>query len=102
MPDAHRTFVAEAYRVEVATDATIQTKHLLATDPPAVLSLLVASADAATEAARLLALYKEDRYIYTVRCKMKIWTLALNDVVKITFARWNLSGGKFGRIVAIP
>ena len=32
---------------------------------------------------------------------MKIWTLALNDVVKITFARWNLSGGKFGRIVAI-
>jgi len=59
------------------------------------------SSDAATEATRLLNLYKVQRDIYRVRCKAQPFTLKLGDIVKITFSRYSLGSGKLFSVVSL-
>ena len=63
--------------------------------------MLAASGAASTEVSRLLTLYKTQRDFYKIRVKTQPYTLKLNDVVKITFNRYNLTSGKLFRVVSI-
>lgn len=85
---------------EIATDSSILTPYPNST-ALIVDSLFASSSDAATEASRLLTLYKTQRDVYKILVKTQPYTLKLNDVVKITFNRYNLSSGKLFRVISI-
>ena len=98
---ARRAFLAEEFRVVIASDSSVKTKHLLATDPPMVRGSYAAKADAQTEATRLLTLFKADPAYYRVRLKTQPFAFDSNDKIKIKFPRWGLDGGRRGRVVAL-
>jgi hypothetical protein len=95
-----RDFMLREGGVESATAAGVQTIYpnstILEID-----SKLVSSSAASTEASRLATLYGTQRDIYRVRVKTQPFTLKLNDVVKITFARFDLTSGKLFRVISL-
>ena len=64
-------------------------------------SRLVDSTAASTEASRLLTLYGTQRDVYRVRVKTQPFTLKLNDIVQITFARYDLTAGKKFSVISL-
>ena len=98
--DAQRDFLVREFNVETADDAAILTAYpnskALIVD-----SLFAGSTPASAEAARLLTIYKTQRDVYRILVKTQPYTLNLNDVVKITFNRYNLTNGKLFRIIGI-
>ena len=98
--DAKRDSLVRDSSIVTATDATVLTPYpnssALIVD-----TMLAASGAASTEASRLLTLYKTQRDFYKIRVKTQPYTLKLNDVVKITFNRYNLTSGKLFRVVSI-
>jgi hypothetical protein len=63
--------------------------------------LFAESADALAEANRLSAIYNEQREVYRIRVKTQPYTLELNDIVEITFDRYNLISGKRFRVISV-
>ena len=60
-------------------------------------TLLVTQANADTEAARLLALYKERRDTFKVRARLsadEVENIDLGQVVRLTWPRYGLDGGR--------
>jgi len=97
---ARRDYLVRDAKVEKAEDTAVQTPYPNS-EALIVPSLFSTSANAATEASRLLTLYKTQRDIYKVKVKTQPYTLKLNDVVKITFNRYNLTSGKLFRVISI-
>lgn len=99
-----RAWLAEEYRSTLASDASIKTKHPLAPEISRD-TLLVSSAAADAEAARLLALYKVRRETYTLRVNLVdsslVAALDLGAVVRLVWSRFGLSGGKLFLITGI-
>lgn len=96
-----RAIIAAEYRAEKAADAAVKSKYLTAGELT-VDTLLSAQADAATEAARQLALYKVRRDIFDVTVPLEVYAgLPLNfmDVVSITHRRYGLASGKSFRLL---
>lgn len=97
---ADRDFQTRESAVETATSAGTLTVYpnseILEVD-----SRLVGSSAASTEASRLASLYGSQRDIYRIRVKTQPFTLKLNDVVKITFPRYDLTGGKLFRVISL-
>jgi hypothetical protein len=97
---ADRDFQTRPSAIATATSAGVQTiypnSEILTVD-----SRLVGSTPASTEATRLASLYGSQRDIYRVRVKTQPFTLKLNDVVEITFPRYDLSGGKLFRVISL-
>lgn len=100
---ARRTWLGAASRPARAAAATVKNKHLLATDM--VLDTLIdARADAQTEAARQLALYKITRDRLEVRIAATPSALAAllpGRAVRVTALRYGLSAGKLLRIIGV-
>lgn len=96
-----RAFAEQQYRIAIASDGTVQTRHPLAQDPPPVAAFFTSSTDAQTEADRLLALYKVERFLYRVKVKRNVYNLHINSVVTLDYPRWNLHDGKQGVIVGM-
>lgn len=100
---ATRAYLAQASRSAVAEDASIKTQWLLAGTLQAD-SLLTSASDAATEAARRLALYKVRRDVFDVPVPMDSYAslgLKLGDVVRVVFPRFGLDSGKSLRLIGI-
>jgi hypothetical protein len=98
--NARRTFIETQYRTETDTATGVLTIHPEA-PTLAVTTLLTTAGNAATEAARLQALFGADRDFYKVKLKTQPFTLELNDTVEITFARYNLTSGKKFRVISL-
>lgn len=101
--DARRAILAEQWRAENSDDTAIKTQWLLAEELERD-TLLTSAANAATEAARLLALYKVRRDLYDVPVTLDILTaysLKLMDVVELQLSRFGMGGGKSFRIIGI-
>jgi hypothetical protein len=62
--------------------------------PYVIRSLIDTEADAATEAARLLPIYKRTRHQYTVDVWNKLYFYQLGDVVTLQIPRYDLTEGK--------
>jgi len=97
---ANRDFFVREGDFAVATDTNVQTpypnsKEIL------IDSLFAGSSAASTEATRLLNIYKAQRDFFRILVKTQPYTLKLNDVVKITFNRYNLNSGKLFRVISI-
>lgn len=101
--EARKAFLANEFREAKAEDALIKTKHPNARELHVVTGL-AAEADAAAEAARLLALHKEDRDLLSVRVHWDAATAALVDlgtVVSLEINRYGYDGGALFTVVDI-
>ena len=98
--DAFKEFAGTEYRTasvedtDVKEDGAGKDGHKGAEDLEPVPSLLVVTADAETEAARRLALFKTRREVFHEALKGVGFSLALGDVVTLTHSRFGLSAGK--------
>lgn len=97
---AKRDSLVREFSVTTATDANILTSYPNAS-ALIVDTLMATSAAASTEASRLLTIYKTQRDVYRILVKTQPYVLKLNDVVKITFNRYNLASGKLFRVISI-
>lgn len=101
--DARRNEIREEFRETVATDATVKNKHLLSPELEFE-TLMVDSTAAATEATRLLNIYKVRRDVVT--CTVNLDTglasvLDLGDVVEVVLSRFGYSGGRDFIVIGI-
>lgn len=101
--DARRAVISTDFQTEKAEDLTIKNKHL--TSPEIIRETrLVSQSAAATEASRLLTMYKTRRDTYTMKIRLNQATLALLDigiVVNVVVNRFGMSGGKLLRVLGI-
>lgn len=92
-----RAYLALERRAETATDPSVKTQFLLAGEMT-VETLLTSSADAATEAARLLAIHKVRRDVFDVTVPAEFLgenpNLKLMDVVRVQHGRFGLAAGR--------
>lgn len=99
--DARRTELKREERTVEATDASIKTKHLLASDMEGSTFLIDATA-AQTECTRRLNLYKAERSMYQVKAGMDIASLSaveLGSVVRLQIQRFGMGSGKDFRVI---
>lgn len=98
---ATRAALAEPTRSVTIADASVQTQWRAAIEINSD-TLLATEADANTEAARLLALYKvrRDQYEVTMALDAFNTNLQLMDIVTLKLPRFGLSGGKPLRVVS--
>lgn len=88
-----RADLAEAVRVEAASDPSVRALHPLSVD--AVIStLLTESASAAAEANRLLTIFGSGRVAFRVLLKTQPFALELGQTVTLTYPRHGLSEGR--------
>ena len=98
-----RQELAKQYRTVSAEDATIQTRHKLAT-PLEFDTLLIDAGVAQTEATRRLTLYKAERATITARLALDaslISTLDLGVVVRLTLPRFGMDTGRDFRVIGL-
>lgn len=94
-----RNFLKETMRLVNSTDNSVKTKHLLAKELNTE-GLLISAAAAATEAARLQALYGVRRDLLQISLQSSdIAVIELNDVVCIKIPRLGWSSGKDFRVI---
>lgn len=101
--DARRAWLALDLRATAAEDSAVKTQYLLAPELSRD-TLLTAAADADTEAARLLALYKVKRETFklTVRVDADLaQALDLGAVVELAMPRFGLDAGKLFTVIAL-
>lgn len=83
-------------------DATVQTNYKLPADTLNQKdTLLIVGSEAQAEAARLNALYKTPRNIYSFNATTKCLSLKLGQSVTLTHNRFGLSGGVTGQVVSL-
>lgn len=100
---ARRGWLAQAFRLESATDSAVKTAHPLA-EPLVVSTPLVGQAAAASEAARRLALFgvRRDRVKAVVRLDTTLLTaLTLGSVVRVIHPRYGYASGRLFRILSL-
>ncbi len=96
-----RSYLESAYRSEKADDNSILTQWLAST-PIEAATLLTLGTDAATEAARRLAIYKVRRDIFEVTLTMATATgIKLLDVVELDLPRFGMTSGRQFRVIGI-
>ena len=97
---SQRDYLVREADIAIAEDTAVQTPFPNST-ALIVNSLFAGSSAASAEASRLLTIYKTQRDFYRIMVKTQPYTLKLNDVVKITFNRYNLGSGKLFRVISI-
>ena len=100
---ARRAYLGLETRSEIATDPSVINKHILA-GALVVDTLLTSAADAATEAARLLALYGVHRDLFDVPVPFDMLQASpcyLTDVVDLDITRFSLAPGTSFRMIGI-
>ena len=88
-----RSDLAAPHRYADAEDPAIRIRHILAGDLQKD-GLLATEADAATEAARRLALFGTARDLFRVRVKTRPYSLTLGSTIRISYPRHGLAGGR--------
>lgn len=97
---AQRDYLVRDGLFEVVEDAAVQTAYPNSNEL-VIEALFAGSGAAASEATRLSQIYDEQREVYRIRVKTQPYTLELNDIVQITFDRYNLTSGKNFRVISV-
>lgn len=95
-----RQFLAEPYSVVSSTSATAQSDFLLAQDPPVLQSLYVNSADAQTEADRLIAMFGTQRQTVDIVQGTDGHLISVGQTAQLTYPRINRSAPWLARVIA--
>lgn len=88
-------------KLAVAQDASILSRHLLATDSAPIVAFFNNESSAQVEADRQLGLYGAARSMYRVELKTQAFLLDLGDVITLKFPRWGLDNGRQFAIVRV-
>ena len=97
---SHFDFATNEWRRAVSSDTSVQPAYLLA-EKLEKDTLLVDSTAAATEAARIQALLGVKRFVYQIRVKAQPFNINLNDVIKVSIARFGMTSGKKFVVIGI-
>ncbi len=100
--DTRKAIVGKEWREASYTDSTVQTRNLLAEQIEED-SLLIDETSATSEATRRQKLRgrKRDRYVLTVPGNSDTERIDLGETVRITHARYGLSGGASFRVISV-
>lgn len=90
--DDERANLSQAWRIAAAFSSAVAAAHQLATDPPPVASPLYEEGDAATEAARLLALHAPGRRWLRVTTDRFIGQVQIGMVAALAAGAWPYRG----------
>ena len=101
LPSRSASSFATEYLTTTSTDATTNTDYKLSTAPVDENTLLNVAADAATEAARRVTLWKTQRHVYQATYRAHLLLTELGDAITLTHARFGLSAGKTGIVTSI-
>lgn len=101
IPEEHKSLYEQEWLTVTQTDSATATKYKLLTEPVQKDSLLLTTATANTEAARRLAITKEQRVIYKMTCLPSMFGLELGQSVVLKHNRFGLSSGKTGVVVGL-
>lgn len=101
--DARRAVIGAASQQVIAEDASVKLKHL---SSPAMTrdTCLAWQADAAAEAARLLAIYKVRRDTYQAKIRLDATALTALDLgvcIAVQFPRFGMQGARLLRVLGI-
>lgn len=103
--DATRALLATEYRTVKSEDLSILTQWKQST-PISYQTLLTSSSDASTEAARLLALYKVRRDVFSIPINLQDFStgnsgnaLQILDVVRVILPRFGMDSGRDFRLI---
>lgn len=99
--EEHKKLFSDEYMTVTATDSTVATAYKLDAEPEQRNTLLLTSANAASEATRELNLYKTPRTLFTFQGFNKSMALELGQAVTITHPRFGLSSGKTGIVTKL-
>lgn len=97
--EARMAELAAEYQVTTKTNAGVLTKHLLADKPDVVGTLLVASAEANTEAQRRVDLRNVVRKVFAIESYTAPFQINIGDEVEIEYPRFGLDAGVHGIVV---
>lgn len=101
---ARSSYLAQAFRT-ASTSSTesdaILANHPLAKDPEPVVTYFEDEDDAQDEADRLLAIYGVERSLYKFSVKGYLLQIKAGDTIHLTYPRFDLHDGKYGRVVAV-
>lgn len=89
------------YHSTTQLDVAVLNRYAQSTEPVAKDTYLLTTAKAASEASRLLNIYKTPRFIYTAVYYSHMLLCELGDIIKVTYPRFGLANGKYGTIVQI-
>lgn len=95
-----RAWLTQAFRSEIAENAAIKDKHLMA-DELVSDSLLISPVAAQAEAARRLNMYSSRRDIIDITVPLETLTIEMLGNVKLTYARFGCAAGKYFRLIGI-
>lgn len=96
---ARRAFLTQEYRDELASDASVQTQYLLATQEVQE-TLLTSSADATAEATRLLNLHKVRRDFFDLDAPASVLaSMSIMSTVALQNSRFGMSAGRSFRLL---
>lgn len=99
--ETNRALYSAEHQVAIATNAGIETTHLLARSPDLEPTLFADATEAATEASRRATLFSQVRGVYEIG----VWTaplrVNLGEVVKVTHPRFGFAAGAPAVVVGL-
>lgn len=101
IPNEHKDLYAREWLTTSAKDATTKTDYRLDGEPEQIDTYLLTEANAATEATRLLDLFKTPRFIVSFDANARLLQLELGQAVTVTYPRFGLDAGKDGMVVGL-
>lgn len=101
IPAEHVAMFAQEWLTSTSSDSTVATKYNLFTDPVMEETLLLRGADAATESARRLALFKTQRKVVKYEGLPGLMLETLGNTQTVQHSRFGLGAGSAGQIIML-
>lgn len=101
IPEAHKALFAQEWLTTTASDSTVATNYKLSVEPGQSDTLLLTDANAASEAARRLALWSTQREVMGYTGTPALMLESLGGAQTLTHSRFGLAAGVTGQIVGI-
>lgn len=99
--ETDRAALAREFLTASATNAGVDTTHLLAQNPEVATTLIAGETDAQTEADRRAELWSELRFLHQASCFSVPFKIQLGDVVRITHDDFDFDAGRLVRVIGM-
>lgn len=101
IPEEHKSLYSEEWLTTTVSDSTVATNYKMLIDATQKDTQLLTTADATTEANRLLGIFKQQRVVYKMTCFANMLELSLGDTVTLKYPRFGLDAGVLGVVVGL-
>lgn len=101
IPEAHKKLFADEWLTASASDAAVAAAYRLDAEAEPEQTALLVESDAQAEAARRLALWKQQRTVFAYTGLPELLTAELGTPQTLTNARFGLAAGRPGQVVSL-